>query len=189
MVSHPGPTVLCGGKTWRLGFNDQDAKGRLEELVRSHVLREALKDRDAIGGEEGEADYQKVKTQLRQGHFLTFEKGWLDLLNSPLGNVLFLLSLLQHNHPDATDADAFRLFREEPDQTQAAIEVVAPHFFREAAIQLGSKPDAAAEFGVRIVANWVAARRKTSATSSRRGGFSKPSAASRGASTSETPPG
>lgn len=155
MIAHPGPTVACNGKTWRFGFNDQDAKGRLEELVRSHVLREALKDKAAIGGQEGDDLLSETRTQIRRGYYSTFEKGWIEVVNSPMGAVLFTLSLLQHHHPDATEQDARQLLALEPEQTEEAIFVVAPDFFQSAASQLGAKPEVARQFAEVVAASIV----------------------------------
>lgn len=152
MVAHPGPTVASEGVTWRLGFNDQDAKGELEELIRAYVLRDALKNKRALGGKEGEDDYEATRAQIRRGHFHTFEKGWLDVVNSPVGAVLFLQSLLRRHHPDVTEGDARALLVREREQTEAAVEVVAPDFFKAMAVGKGLKPADAEKFAAAVVA-------------------------------------
>ncbi len=140
MVAGPGPTVECGGKTWRLGFNTQDAKARLEELIRAHVVRDAIKTKRAVGGAEGQEAYDHTDRQLKAGHYYTFARGWSEILQSPVGAVLYLLSLLQEHHPDAAEADALRLLSEEPEQTEQAVAAVSPDFFAAAAVQRGVKP-------------------------------------------------
>lgn len=137
-VTATPPTVECGGRTWRLGFNTQDAKGRLEELFRAHVVRDALKTKRLLGGEDGDEAYRETDKLVKQGHYRTFARGWLDLLNSPVGAVLYVLSLAQQFQPDATEDDVLRLMSEEPEQTQAAVESISPDFFRAAAIQVGA---------------------------------------------------
>lgn len=137
----PGPTVECGGKTWRLGFNTQDAKGRLEELFRSHVLREALKGKRALGGADGQEVYDTANDKVDGGHYLTFGDGWRRLLGTPAGSTLYLLSLLQHHHPDATADDARKLMVEEWEQTKAAMTAISPSFLAAVAVQMGASPD------------------------------------------------
>lgn len=147
ITGDPGPTITMGSKVWRLGFNTQNAKGRLEELIRTHVVRDALKLRGDIGGEAGEQYWQDARDALAAEHYHTFEKGWFRVLKSNVGNRLFLLSLLQKHHPDATEADALALLTQESEQTEQAMAVVSPTFIcaaaRQIAIERGAAEDKA----------------------------------------------
>ncbi|AMV24596.1 hypothetical protein VT84_09385 [Gemmata sp. SH-PL17] len=142
----PGPTIEADGKTWRLGFNTQNAKGRFEELVRAHVLRDAIRTRQVLG-DDGETYYQDVRDSLTAGHYDTFEPGWVRILKSSAGSRLFLLSLLQKHHPDATEADAQNLLTNHRAETEAALAVVSPDFLqavaRQTALEKGATPQAA----------------------------------------------
>lgn len=153
MTLGPGPTIECGGKTWRLGFNTQDAKARLEELFRAHVMREAVKKKRALGGKEGQDAYDHDNDAVTDGEYDTFEKGWYRLLAKPAGSVMYLLSLLQEHHPDATAADARSLVVQEPEQTQAAVNAISPDFLCAAAVQNGMSRDDAPRFVAAVVRN------------------------------------
>ena len=166
MAAAPGPTVQCGGRAWRFGFNDQDAKARLEELIRAHVLRDAIANKKALGGADGAEAYQHTDTLLKQGHYLTFAKGWNEVLGSPVGGVLYPLSLLQHHHPDATEADVVRLLVEEPEQTEAAVRAISPSFWAAVATQKGASAADAATFAAAIAGGWAATPAPASASTS-----------------------
>lgn len=138
IVGGPGPTVDAVGKTWRLGFNDQNAKGALEELIRAHVIRRELPIKKALGPEEGQKYWEnEIRPLFDAGYYDTFGMGWLATMKSPDGVILFLQSLLLRNHPEVTLDRAREIFAEEPDQVIAAVEVVAPDFFASAAVQMG----------------------------------------------------
>lgn len=147
MLAHPGPAVPCGGRVWRLGFNTQDAKARLEELFRGHLLAGARR-----LGDPDEA--RAVRDDVLNGVYRTFQPGWLRTLNSPAGGDLFVLSLLQEHHPDATADDVLGLKAEAGDALEDALRVVVPDFFRALAAQWAAEnrqpPDRAAELGEQI---------------------------------------
>lgn len=136
----PGPTVVLDGKVWRLGFNSQDAKSRLEELFRGHVVRDALMTKRAVGGPDGEEQFAAEMARVRGGHYAFFADGWRELLGTRAGNVLYLLSLLQEHHPDATEQDAMRLLVQENEQTVEALAAITPTFLSAAAVQMGMRP-------------------------------------------------
>lgn len=127
IVAGPCPTVTCDGKVWKIGFNTQSAKAGLEQLIRSHVLTQARAD--------GPEEYKETRDLAHGGHYRTFEKGWLSILNSPDGAVLYLQSLLQKHHPEATFGDAIRLLSAEGDAVADALAEVSPNFFRVAAAE------------------------------------------------------
>lgn len=153
LVSSPGPTVDALGKKWRLGFNDQNAKGALEELIRAHAIRGELQTKRALGGAEGERYWlEEVKPLFDSGYYSTFGKGWLNTLRHPDGVLLFLQSLLVKHHPDITADQTKDVFASEPEQVMAAVEVVAPDFFAAVAIQMGHSTENAKRGGVEIAA-------------------------------------
>lgn len=164
IAGHPGPAVESAGKTWRLGFNTQNAKARLEELIRARVLRDALRLRREAGGDDGEQLWQDTRDSLAAGHYDTFGPGWLRVLRSGIGSTLFVLSLLQKHHPTATEADAAALVANEPDQVNAALAVVAPDFFSAVARQMAAERGAPPEQAERVAAELSAALTSAAAT-------------------------
>lgn len=166
MTLSPGPTIHCDGKVWRLGFNTQDAKGRLEELIRGHVVREALKTKRLLGGADGDEVYESRMDKVDCGHYRTFADGWRKILKTPTGSALFLLSLLQHHHPDATEDDARRLLMREHEQTEAAIVAISPDFFGAMAVQMGASPADAPAVAAAVAAELATAVTPEPATGS-----------------------
>lgn len=156
VAGHPGPVIEAGDKTWRLGFNTQNAKARLEELIRAHVVRDALKLKRDVGGADGEQVWQEYSDSLAAGHYDTFGPGWFRVMKSLTGNRLFLLSLLQRHHPDATEADAAHLLANHRDATEAALAVISPDFLRAVARQTaadrGATPHSADAFAAELLA-------------------------------------
>lgn len=151
MVGTPPTIHEASGKVWRVGFNTQDAKGRLEEAIRSHIIRNALKAKRLLGGDEGEEVYDAAIEKIDGGHYLTFALGWRKTLRSDSGAILYLYSLLQEHHPDVTEVDAERLLRTESEQTHAAIRAISPDFWVAMAIQKGESPANAPALAAAIV--------------------------------------
>lgn len=156
VVGSPGPTVEAMGKKWRLGFNDQDAKGALEELIRSHHTRQAVREKRSIGGEVGQQVWEEFCALKAKGFFDTFNRGWVATMNSAEGPFVFLQSLLLKHHPESTRADAEEMMVSEPEQVIAAVEVVAPDFFAAVAIQMGHGTEEAKVGAVEIAKAIVA---------------------------------
>lgn len=132
LTGEPGPTIVEGGKTWRLGFATQKAKARLENLFREYAVRDATEN-------ESPQEAQAVRDMARGGHYRTLEAGWVVMLQSPAGQVLYLLSFLQQHHPDATYADAMRIARKEPQQVQDAMTEISPDFFKAVAREVAAE--------------------------------------------------
>lgn len=131
MVGGPGPTVTAAdGTVWRLSLNHQNAKAALEELVRSHAIRTALRDKRRLGGRDGDDHYAAFEELLDGDHYLTMGKGWQAAVRSRDGNWLFLASLLAEHHPTVTPDAVRDLMAAEPEQVRAALKAVAPGFFR-----------------------------------------------------------
>lgn len=144
-----GPTVTAAdGRVYRLGFNTQDAKARLESLVCDHVTLEAVRRKRRLGGADGDEAFAAVQALIDAGHYSTLERGWLTVLHSADGAILFPLALLQEHHPEMTAAQARELFAAEPEQVRAALGRVAPDFFHAVLVQVsrakGLGPDRAA---------------------------------------------
>ena len=157
VIGGPGPIIESQGETWQLGFNSQNAKARLEELFRAHVLREARKDRDTLGGEEGESAYQEARTAVHGGYYRTFADGWRLLLRSPVGQNLFLLSLILEHQPNATLDDAIGLIASDRDQVDDALLEISPDFFCMVAAQLAGEQKGDPEAAARAMREGMAA--------------------------------
>lgn len=153
IAAGPGPTVTCDGKTWRFGFNNQNAKARLEELIRAHVIQESK-------ANDAPEEYEETRDRIRGGYYKTFAKGWVSIFDSPDGNLLFILSLLGKHHPEATIDDAKHILVLERDQVAMALMEIAPDFFQALAAQWATEKgidpkkaaDAGKEMGLNIVA-------------------------------------
>lgn len=143
LTGGPGPIIEALGKRWRLGFNDQDAKAALEELIRAYHARRALRDKRNIGGEDGQAIWDEFSGLSARGFYATFGKGWVETLKSQDGVILFLQSLLVKHHQEISETEAREIFASEPEQVVAALEVVAPDFFAAVAVQKGYSTDQA----------------------------------------------
>jgi len=138
MAAYPPPAVAAGGKTYRLGFDDQNAKGRLEELIRGSVWERVYAEADRMPPAVGERHVARYDGLFDAGHYATFGPGWQRTLTTPDGVTLFLLSFLQAHHPDMTPADAAALFAAAPRECRRALGVIAPDFFRAAVRQRGA---------------------------------------------------
>ena len=70
------------------------------------VFHHILKTKRLLGGPDGEEAYLLATRPLEEGEYDTFGERWKEFLAKPAGSVLFLLSLLQKEHPDATPETA-----------------------------------------------------------------------------------
>lgn len=143
LTAGPGPTFGALGKTWRLGFNDQDAKAALEELFRAFVIRREDATARSLGASGDDYWDKRVQPKLDAGHWTTFQPGWVAMMRTQEGIVMFVQSLLLKNHPDVSAAETLRLFADSPRQLTAAVEVIAPDFFAAVAVQMGANPSEA----------------------------------------------
>jgi hypothetical protein len=126
---HHGPRV------YKVGHPDQRAKARLEQLVAQHARREVLE----LGGTAAE-----WLDRVEQGAYRTRGPGWLHVVQSPAGAVLFLLSLMREHHPDMTADEVTAVASAEPEQVKAALGVVAGPFFELVLADLSPDQRAAA---------------------------------------------
>lgn len=123
------PRIVCGDKTWTVGWPTQKAKSALEiatlELaVANHEEACAHLPAKFVARKQKELD-----GAIDGGHWRTWGELWTSVNEGPDGNTLFLLSLLREHHPDATLADARKLWREKGGETVRAFAVVVPSFF------------------------------------------------------------
>lgn len=145
MRAGPAPTVKeSGGKLWRLGWNNQDAKAALEMLITSELTRSAIKKMKALGP-DGAEYFELFQNRVDSGTYKTFAPGWRHVMAGLDASWLFLLSLLAEHHPDATPDDAKRLLAEEPEQVNAGVGVIAPDFFAAVAVQMRDPKTVTAE--------------------------------------------
>lgn len=156
------PVVTWKKQEYKIGFNTQSAKARFEELVRSHVVRQAIQTKREIGGVDGDEAYAVVQDKLDRGHYRTLNPGWLAVLDSPDGAVLFLQSLLQAAHPDMNRDDVAALAHDEPEQVRAALVVAAPSFFDAVLASVNAPADVKARVRAEIATALDAAFRTSS---------------------------
>jgi hypothetical protein len=121
-----------------MGFNVQDAKGRLESLIAAHVWDKEYKTADAMPPQIAERHLDRLQRRFDSGHYATKSAGWQEVLMTADGVVLFVLSLLQEHHPDLTPADALAIFSDNPREVKRALRTVAPDFFKAVLRQLGA---------------------------------------------------
>ena len=122
-----GAEIVCGGRTWKVGAPDQDAKARLERLA----AKSALDGVRELKGTLDPAAYQEVFGEVTRNlkNYKTWQPGWQAVVMSPAGHHLFLLSLIQGPHPDATEDDVLAVFAQAPEEVAAALARVLPDFF------------------------------------------------------------
>lgn len=142
MTASPGPILTVGDETYRLGFNDQDAKGRLEALIADYIWAKVDRDKAAMPPKRAEAHEERYQALFDRGHYDTLGRGWQTVIASVDGVSLFLLSLLQEHHPELTLTDARRLFLADPGRCKRAIGAIASDFFTAVLSQLGAAENA-----------------------------------------------
>lgn len=133
----PGPIVNDGPRTWRLGWNNQDAKAELEAQIVAFATEDTLNRMKRLSSESAQALFTLFQNRVDAGAYHTFAPGWTHVMADPASSWLFLLSLLKEHQPGATAADAKRLLAEEPERVRIAVGIVAPDFFEAVAIQVG----------------------------------------------------
>lgn len=125
----PAPTVAFNKKTWTIGHPTQRAKAELEKLV-VDVSRQNLEDlKDVLSPGEWQAERKQLSLHIHSRAWQTFGELWNAVVNGPLGDVLFLLSLARPHHPDMTVADARALWLGVNDDCRDALTMVVPSFF------------------------------------------------------------
>lgn len=138
MVGYPPKLLKVDGETYKIGFNDQDAKGRLEEIIGAKVWDRVYAEAERMKPATAERHIARHEQLFASGHYATGGPGWNAEIMSPAGAVLFFLSLLQEHQPDMTPEEAARLFNLEPLRCKHAIAAVAPDFFTAVLRQMGA---------------------------------------------------
>lgn len=122
-----GAEIVCGGKAWKVGAPDQFAKERLEKLAAKVALEEVRRLKGTLDHAAYQEAFGEVVRDLKG--YRTWQPGWQAVVMAPAGQHLFLLSLIQGPHPDATEEDVLGLFRDAPEEVAAAYAQVLPDFF------------------------------------------------------------
>lgn len=150
------PEVPYAGRLWKVGAPDQQAKQRLERLVKAAALEEVRQ----LKGVLPPAAYQEAFAEATRSlpDYRTWGPGWQRVVNDPSNAHLFLLSLLQGPQPWATEADARGMARDVPEEVRAALAQVTPGFFRTLLADLldglppGERRDEAVRLGNEMLA-------------------------------------
>jgi hypothetical protein len=122
-------TITHAGKVWTLGKPTQKAKHELELLV-VQVAQNNIDDlKSVLSPQRYEAKCAKLDGEIEAGNYKTWGSLWLAVNASPLGQPLFLASLLKEKHQEATLADAQAMWRDEPRQVYRAMRITVPDFF------------------------------------------------------------
>jgi hypothetical protein len=127
------PRIVVGEdpnqKTWLVSWPTQKAKTRLNNLfigMAEQNVNESSAGLSPARRAQADKDFSEA---MRRGDYKTWGAGWLAEYQTPRGQVMFLLSLLQEKHPTATEADAIALFRDKGGEVTRALLRVAPPFF------------------------------------------------------------
>lgn len=135
MIGYPPHRLVVDGETYLVGFNDQDAKGRLEELINAQEWDRVYSEADRM--KNGERHIKRHEQLISQGYYSTMGEGWRQVVLSPAGVFVFFLSLLQEHQPDLTLEDVKTLFEKDGVRCAHAIAAVAPDFFKAVLRQMG----------------------------------------------------
>ncbi len=161
MIGYPPKILRVDGATYKLGFNDQDAKGCLEEIISGKVWDRVYAEAERMKPLTAEKHIARHEKLFAQGYYATGGEGWGNEIHCPEGAILFFLSLLQEHQPETTPEEAARLFNAEPVKCKQAIAGVAPDFFtaifRQVGRKMGANPDAVEEIITKEVPKLVAA--------------------------------
>lgn len=141
------PEIPHGKRRWKVGHPTQDAKGRLERLVKKVALDEVR----SLKGTLDPATYDETfREQVRAlKDYDTWKAGWQRIVFDPeYSALLFLWSLLQEHHPEVTEAEVRALFADAPEEVDAALVQVLPDFFQALLALILPRLDPQARAGV-----------------------------------------
>mgnify|MGYP001605268688 FL=1 len=133
------PEIPYKGTLYKLGRPDQDAKGRLEKLVKRVAIDEVRALKDALPPAAYAELFAERTKNLKQ--YDTWREGWKATVFEPANAHLFLWSLLQAHHPTITAADVLALATEAPEEVSYALAQVMPAFFRMLLEGIALTPD------------------------------------------------
>jgi hypothetical protein len=120
--------IPVGVRVWKVAYPDQDAKDRLEKLVAKAALNEVRRLKGVLDAAEYAELFSEATRALPECR--TWRAGWQRYVFDPAYAHLFLWSLLQAHHPNATERDVIGLMKEVPEEVTAALVQVIPDFFR-----------------------------------------------------------
>jgi hypothetical protein len=127
------PSIVVGEspneKTWLVGWPTQKAKTRLNNLFIGMAEQNVNESSAGLSPQRRAQADKDFSESMRRGDYKTWGAGWLAEYQTPRGQVMFLLSLLQEKHPTASEADAIALFRDKGGEVTRALLRVAPPFF------------------------------------------------------------
>jgi hypothetical protein len=132
--------VVWGGKTYKVGPPTDGAISRVEMLVAAQAGAEV----DALKGVLPDSQHRELADDLKRKLMARSHRAGGDLftetLQSPDGQVLYLLALLREYHPEMTERDARRMTADVPDQVERALILVTPDFLMLVAEMKGADP-------------------------------------------------
>lgn len=137
MLGSPPARIQVGNKVYLLGFDVQDAKGRLEAIVGAKVWEQVYAESDRMPAKIKERHVKETRALFASGYYATMGDGWRAEVLTPSGAILFFLSLLQEHQPDITFAEASEIWGAEPERCSQALGTVAPDFFAACLRQMG----------------------------------------------------
>lgn len=120
--------IKVGKTTWVVSPPDQDAKARLEKLAARAALEEVRRLKPVLDADAYAEAFRAAMDALPS--YRTWQPGWQRVVFDPANAHLFLWSLLQAAHPDATEEDVVKLHADAPEEVAAAYAQLLPDFFR-----------------------------------------------------------
>jgi len=120
--------IKVGRTVWTVSPPDQDAKARLEKLAARAALEEVRRLKGTLDADAYAEAFRAAMDALPS--YRTWGAGWQRVVFDPANAHLFLWSLLQAAHPDATEEDVAKLHADAPEEVAAAYAQLLPDFFR-----------------------------------------------------------
>lgn len=121
------PEIAHGKRRWKVGHPTQAAKSRLEKLAAKVSLDEVRRLKDALDPAAYQEAFSEAVKSLK--NYRTWRPGWQAVVFDPANSHLYLWSLIQEHHPDATEEDVLAVCRDAPEEVVAAMAQVLPDFF------------------------------------------------------------
>lgn len=151
-------SISANGKVWKLGYPTPAAIDRLEKFVAAQAVAELAALEDALPADEFARQRAELRGEITARAHRAGGELWGRVLSSPSGQVLYLLALFRHHHPDMTAEDVLAVRAAAPLECDVALELVSPFFFALVAVRLGKTPEQAGAEAVAFRAR-VAARK------------------------------
>lgn len=122
------PEIVHGKRRWKVGHPTQAAKARLEKLAAKVALDEVRRLKDTLDPAAYQEAFGEAVKSLK--NYRTWRPGWQAVVFDPANSHLYLWSLIQEHHPDASEEDVLAICRDAPEEVVAAMAQVLPDFFR-----------------------------------------------------------